>query len=93
MQSLSNNEIVGFVQLKVGSLDVQVPVRAIASHVDFDDSAPASRDHRTPVVSFQTEGDSCAILVRGDHTSKAVESAMGPAMKEAVKHLSRKLLN
>ncbi|MCC6557616.1 MAG: hypothetical protein IT372_32080 [Polyangiaceae bacterium] len=81
MQTLSEAEIVGFVELKVGSLDVQVPIRA---------AEPASE---LPLASFETEGEAYAILVRGDTSSKAVETALRGAAQDAVRHLSRKLLN
>ncbi|APR84662.1 Hypothetical protein A7982_10011 [Minicystis rosea] len=71
----------GFMELQVGSLAVQVPIKAA-------EPAPA-----LPLASFEVEGDACAILIRGDSSSKAVERAMGEAAKEAVAHLSRKLLN
>ncbi|HVY47272.1 MAG TPA: hypothetical protein VHB21_15395 [Minicystis sp.] len=81
MQSLSKTELVGFVQLQVGSLAVQVPLRAAEPSVE------------APLASFQTDGDACAILIRGDRTSKAVEAAVQTAARDAIKHLSRKLLN
>ena len=81
MQTLSEAEIVGFVELKVGSLDVQVPIRA---------AEPAGE---LPLASFETEGEAYAILVRGDTSSKAVETALRDAAQDAVRHLSRKLLN
>jgi|HubBroStandDraft_6_1064221.scaffolds.fasta_scaffold97662_2 hypothetical protein len=81
MQALTNNELVGFMELQVGSLAVQVPIRAA-------DPTPA-----LPLASFEVDGEGCAILIRGDSSSKAVERAMGDAAREAVAHLSRKLLN
>jgi hypothetical protein len=81
MQTLTKNELVGFMELQVGSLAVQVPIRSA-------DPAPA-----LPLASFEVDGDLCAILIRGDSSSKAVERAMGEAARQAVAHLSRKLLN
>jgi hypothetical protein len=81
MQSISETEIVGFVELQVGSLNVQVPIRA------------AKPVRELPLASFETEGEAYAILVRGDTSSKAVETALREAAQDAVKHLSRKLLN
>jgi hypothetical protein len=81
MQSQTKTELVGFMELQVGSLAVQVPIRTA-------DPAPT-----LPLASFQVEGETCAILIRGDSSSKAVERAMGEAAREAVAHLSRKLLN
>jgi hypothetical protein len=81
MQTLTKTELVGFMELQVGSLAVQVPIRAA-------EPGPA-----LPLASFEVEGDACAILIRGDSSSKAVERAMGEAAKQAVAHLSRKLLN
>ncbi len=81
MLSQTKTQIVGFMELQVGSLAVQVPIRAA-------EPTPAM-----PLASFEVEGESYAILIRGDSSSKAVERAMGQAAKEAVQHLSRKLLN
>jgi hypothetical protein len=81
MQTQTKTQIVGFMELQVGSLAVQVPIRAA-------EPMPA-----LPLASFEVEGDSYAIMIRGDSSSKAVERAMGDAAKEAVAHLSRKLLN
>ncbi|WP_437811453.1 hypothetical protein [Sorangium sp. So ce1078] len=81
MQNLSKSELVGFVELEVGSLAVQVPIRAAEAATEL------------PLASFEAEGDNCAILVRGDTSSKAVEVALRHAAQEAVKHLSKKLLN
>ena len=81
MQTLTKSELVGFVELLVGSLSVQVPVRA---------AEPAQE---LPLASFETDGEACAILVRGDTSSKAVEVALRQAAQDAIRHLSRKLLN
>jgi hypothetical protein len=81
MQSQTKTPIVGFMELRVGSLAVQVPIRT------------AEPTPTLPLASFEAEGDSYAILIRGDSSSKAVERAMGEAAREAVAHLSRKLLN
>jgi hypothetical protein len=85
MQSLGKTELVGFVELQVGSLAVQVPIR----HTKSEEHGNAA----LPLASFQTEGDSCAILIRGDSSSRAMERAVTEAAKEALVHLSRKLLN
>jgi hypothetical protein len=74
-------QIVGFMELQVGSLAVKVPIRT------------AEPTPSLPLASFEVEGDSYAILIRGDSSSKAVERAMGEAAKQALVHLSRKLLN
>jgi hypothetical protein len=81
MQTITKTELVGFMELQVGSLAVQVPIRAA-------EPAPA-----LPLASFEVEGDACSITIRGDSGSKAVESAMSEAARQAVTHLSRKLLN
>lgn len=82
MQTLSNKDLMGYVELRVGSLKVEVPIRA-ASHEN-----PAG-----PLAQFETDGTAFAILVRGDVSSKPVERAMQEAAAEAVRHFSRKLLN
>jgi hypothetical protein len=85
MQTQGKTDLVGFVELKVGSLNVQVPIRSAKS------TEPA--DAALPLASFEAEGKSCAILIRGDQTSRAVEKAVNEAAQEALVHLSRKLLN
>ncbi len=85
MQTLAKTELVGFVELKVGSLNVQVPIRSAKS----DEGTDAA----LPLASFEADGSSGAILIRGDQTSRAVEKAVNEAAKEALVHLSRKLLN
>ncbi len=82
MQTLSNNEVVGYVELRVGSLKVDVPIRI----VDASDTSE-------PLAQFETEGDAFAIVVRGDVSSKPVERAMQKAATQAMRHFSRKLLN
>jgi hypothetical protein len=81
MQTLTKTDLVGFMELQVGSLAVQVPIRS------------AEPTPTQPLASFEVEGNTCAILIRGDTSSKAVERAMGEAAKQAMAHLSRKLLN
>lgn len=85
MQSLGKTNLVGFVELQVGSLAVQVPIRH--AKPEEQEMTPL------PLASFETEGESYAILIRGDSTSRAVERAVKEAAKEALVHLSRKLLN
>lgn len=85
MQSLSNTELVGFVQLQVGSLAVQVPVRQAKE----ENEAEA----QTPLATFETEGEAYAILIHGESSTKAMERAVSEAAKQAITHLSRKLLN
>jgi hypothetical protein len=82
MQTLSHKELVGYVELQVGSLKVEVPIRAASQ------GSPTE-----PLAEFETEGSAFAILVRGDVSSKPVEKAMQEAAAQAVRHLSRKLLN
>jgi len=86
MQMLPETKLVGYIELEVGSLEVQVPIRAAKSAADLDAG-------KRPLASFVTEGDAYAIVVRGDSTSAAVEGAVRVAAEEAVRHLSRKLLN
>jgi len=81
MQTQTKAELVGFMELQVGSMAVQVPIRTA-------DPVPS-----LPLASFEVEGETCVILIRGDSSSKAVERAMGEAARQAVAHLSRKLLN
>ena len=86
MQTLPQTKLVGYIELEVGSLEVQVPIRVADSVADSEGSRP-------PLASFVTEGEAYAIVVRGDSSSAAVEGAVRVAAQEAVRHLSRKLLN
>lgn len=86
MQALSQAELLGFVELQVGSLAVQVPLRAA-------DPVALEQPGSAPLASFAVEGDACAILVRGDTSNVQVEKAVREAAQEAVRHLSKKLLN
>lgn len=85
MQSFSKADLVGFLELQVGSMAIQVPIR----HAEPSQGS----DGPIPLATFQAEGSSCAILIRGDSSSRAVEKAVGEVAKEALAHLSRKLLN
>ncbi len=87
MQSITEAELVGFLDLQVGSLAVKVPVRSAGA---ADESRAVAA---LPLASFEIEGNSFAIVVRGDTSSKAVERAMRQAAEAAMRHLSRKLLN
>ena len=85
MQALSKAELVGFLELKVGSLAVQVPIRT---------AGPEGEERgEKPLASFAIEGDSCAIVIRGEPSSALVEKAVQEAAQHAERHLSRKLLN
>jgi len=88
MQAQAKTQIVGFMELQVGSIAVQVPIRAVGS----PDAVPTDAA-KLPLASFEVEGENYAILIRGDSSSKAVERAMGDAAQQALLHLSKKLLN
>ncbi len=75
-------ELVGFVELKIGSLDVRVPLR----------KAPEPTKE-TPLAVFQVEGNEYAIFVRDKDRSSPMMEAVEEACHEAVRHLSKKLLN
>lgn len=81
-------ELVGFLELKIGSFSVKVPVKSMESATRITDDGAV-----LPLVSFEAEGNDYAIVVRGEPSSKAVETAMRKVAQEAVQHLSRKLLN
>lgn len=85
METLSRAVLLGYVELQVGSLAVQVPIRAA--------DPPSDDGVASPLASFAVEGDACAILVRGDQQNAQVKRAVAAAAGEAVRHLSRKLLN
>lgn len=85
MQSLAKTELVGFLELQVGSLAVQVPIR----QAEPEDPSV----HEVPLATFETEGNAYAILLHGKAPTRVMEQAMGDAAKQAMAHLSRKLLN
>jgi hypothetical protein len=94
MQTETKTQIVGFMELQVGSIAVQVPIRSAVPEAEEPRTTSARKsDAALPLASFEVEGDDYAILIRGDSSSKAVERAMGDAAKQAMAHLSRKLLN
>jgi len=64
---------------------VQVPVHQAKSE---DLSVLA-----TPLATFEAEGNSYMILIHGSSSTREVEQAVGEAAKDALVHLSRKLLN
>ena len=69
--------------MDLGSLAVQVPVRV----------AKGEEVAAEPLATFESEGDACAIVVRGDTSSTEVSNAMRRAAQDAIRHFSRKLLN
>ncbi len=83
MQALEK-KVVGYVELEVGSLAVEVPVR---------EADPVEARYADKLAFFEADDQTCAIVVRGDTTSHAGEAALREAAQEAVRHLSRKLLN
>ena len=79
---MNASPVAGFVDRKVGSIHVRVPLRQIPE---------PSLD--TPLASFEMEGDAYAILVRRPDRSKEMMDAVHAAAEEALVRLSRKLLN
>jgi hypothetical protein len=81
MQAL-DRRVLGYIELEVGSLAVKVPV------------CEAGPDHeQSGLAVLEANGRDCSIVVRGDTRSAARERAIHEAAEEAVRHLSRKLLN
>jgi len=75
-------ELLGFVELRVGSMEVRVPVR----------KAPESTGE-SPLAKFAMEGNSYAILVKEKDESAPMMAAVEQACEDAVRQLSKKLLN
>jgi hypothetical protein len=75
-------ELLGFVELKVGSMEIRVPVRKIPEVTT-----------ESPLAKFAMEGNSYAILVRERDESAPMMAAVEEACEEAVRQLSKKLLN
>jgi hypothetical protein len=87
MPTLSKTGLVGYIELKVGSLAVQVPIRTA------DPRVPEESSSAGPLAQFAIEGDNCVIVIRGEPSSMLVENAVREAAHQAERHLSRKLLN
>ncbi len=75
-------ELLGFVELRVGSMEVRVPVR----------KAPGANSE-SPLAKFAMEGNAYAILVREKDESAPMMAAVEQACEDAVRQLSKKLLN
>ncbi len=79
--TIAAGELLGFVELKVGSIELKVPLRKM------DPAADA------PLAKFTMEGSSYAIMVREKDESPPMMAAVEQACEEAVRLLSPKLLN
>jgi hypothetical protein len=79
---LASAKILGYVELKVGTLDVEVPIRA-----------RDAVNQNAPLAMFEVEGDAYAIVVSSDSRSANMREAVEQAAEDALRHLSRKLLN
>lgn len=90
MQTPFETELLGFVQLKVGSRDVQVPIRRETPAPIGADDGPLEA---AAAAHFLMEGDRYAIVVRGDVAQQSVSGAVQRAAEVALRALSRKLLN
>jgi hypothetical protein len=80
-----DRKFLGFVDLDLGSSAVRVPVQAVDPLQESSTQAP--------LVSFECEGDVCEFLVRGDASSEAVNQSLQNAAVEALRLLSRRMLN
>jgi hypothetical protein len=79
---VTGSKILGYVELKVGTLDIEVPIRARET---------ALMD--APLARFEVQGEAYAIVVTGDSRSQNMREAVEQAAEDALRHLSRKLLN
>lgn len=82
MQSTRALGVLGYVEIEVGSKKIEVPIRSAQS----DDAS-------APLAKFEMDGDRYAIFVRDGVSSHIVERAVRKAAADALKTLSRKLLN
>jgi hypothetical protein len=80
--TLNDARLLGFVELTVGSLQVQVPIRALESAT-----------HDTPLARFEVHGNKYAIMVSEESRSETMRKAVEEAAEDALRHLSKKLLN
>ncbi len=86
MQASPGRDLLGFIELEVGSVPVRkvrIPLRSAASR----------GDQSQPLAAFEKDGDWFSIFVRGDPSTPSVEKAVEEAAQQALVHLSRKLLN
>lgn len=86
MLSLTERKLLGFLDLDLGAMEVRVPVRAAAKGVDCAAS-------ESEVVSLECDGSTCEIIVHADPSSEEVSDGMREIAKQALRHLSQKLLN
>lgn len=87
---VSFTKALGFVELKVGTIDVKVPVCAAA---DTERAVENEARVVSELAEFQVSGNNYAIVLHGRAEPEVVELAVKRAAEEALKHLSRKLLN
>jgi len=84
---IGRQELLGFVELKVGSIEVRVPLRKM----DAPPGADSPLD--SPLARFTMDGGSYAIMVRDKDESPPMMAAVERACEEAVRQLSKKLLS
>ena len=80
-----DKKFIGYVDLNLGKQAVRVPIQEIDPLMEAARSAP--------LASFECQDGLCEILVRGDVRLAEVNQAVQDAAAEAVRHLSRKILN
>jgi hypothetical protein len=85
MLSLSERTLLGFLDLDLGAMEVRVPVRAAAPGVDVA--------AQSEVVSLECDGSTCEIIVHADPSSEEVGDRIREVARQALRHLSQKLLN
>ena len=91
---LASAKILGYVELKVGTLDIEVPIRAReVPPQPFGSSSDGPSQSNPPLAMFEVEGDAYAIVVSSDSRSANMREAVEEAAEDALRHLSRKLLN
>ncbi len=85
MIATDHRKLLGFLDLDLGGMEVRVPVRSANPMVEPELNAP--------LVSLECHGSRCEIIVRGEADSKAVNEGVEQVAEQALRHLSRKLLN
>lgn len=84
MRETLPSRIVGVVQLHVGERVVSVPVHSVAFL--SEDGAKASG-------GFFVSGDDCGIVVTEGASAQDVQTQVNEACRDAVRHLSKRLLS
>jgi hypothetical protein len=84
MRETPSSRIVGMVQLTVGDRVVSLPVHSVAFR---------GEDGQKPAGGFFVNGNDVGIVVTEGASAQDVQTQMSEACRDAVRHLSKRLLS